>query len=96
MALSPFKPPRQTAIYDDPLAHQVLGEVEIGFCVLQKQDTDKYTRELISYDETQDIYDCPAARQDYGWVTTSAYLDALRKRQIWCESMFAAQKWVTI
>lgn len=40
-----------------------------------------------------DTYFRPTVRQNMAKQGTSVYLDALRKRQIWCEGTFAAQKW---
>ncbi len=54
------------SICDFPLAHQVLGEHGISFFVRPKAEqaraTDKYTRELSSYDEGQNVYLCPAGK----------------------------------
>ena len=40
-----------------------------------------------------DSYFRPAVRRDLARQDEPEYLDALRKRQIWCEGTFAAQKW---
>lgn len=40
-----------------------------------------------------DTYFRPSVRRDLARQGDPAYLDALRKRQIWCEGTFAAQKW---
>lgn len=51
------------AIYDFPLAHQVLGEHEINFCVRpikhHEQTTVEINRDAFTYDEEQDRYICP-------------------------------------
>lgn len=51
------------AIYDFPLAHQVLGEHGINFCVRpikhHEQTTVEIKRDAFSYDEEQDCYTCP-------------------------------------
>ena len=40
-----------------------------------------------------DTYFWPAVRQNLTRQGEPDYLDALRKRQVWCENTFAAQKW---
>lgn len=40
-----------------------------------------------------DSYFRPAVRRDLARQDEPEYMDALRKRQIWCEGTFAAQKW---
>ena len=40
-----------------------------------------------------DTYFRPAVRRNLYKQSEPVYLDALRKRQIWCEGTFAAQKW---
>ena len=55
------------AIYDFPLAHQVLGEHGITFCVRpikhHEQTTVGIKRDAFIYDETQDYYLCPNGKQ---------------------------------
>lgn len=38
-------------------------------------------------------YFLPSVQKNFSRCNTPAYKDALRKRQIWCEGTFAAQKW---
>ena len=40
-----------------------------------------------------DTYFRPTVRRHLARQNEPDYLDALRKRQIWCEGTFAAQKW---
>jgi len=55
------------AIYDFPLAHQVLGDHGINFCVRpikhHEQTTVEINRDAFSYDEEQDRYICPNGKQ---------------------------------
>ena len=40
-----------------------------------------------------DTYFRPTVRRHLAWQNEPDYLDALRKRQIWCEGTFATQQW---
>lgn len=59
----PIQAATADAIYDFPLAHQVLGEHGINFCVRPiahyEQTTVEIRRDDFSYDEEQDRYICP-------------------------------------
>lgn len=141
------------AAYDFALAHKVLEEQGITFCVRPQPFADRteaeFKRDAFTYDEARDVYQCPngkelrvkglyrsaggvyweywadrencqvcplrakclsekdkrgarklldtyfrsAVRRDLARQNEPDYLDALRKRQIWCEGTFAAQKW---
>ena len=149
----PIRSATADAAYDFPLAHRVLEELGIPFCVRPQPYHDRtqadFKRDAFSYDAEKDVYLCPNGKQlwlkvlhrtasglywEY-WAQRQEcqscpirgrclsrddrrgarkledtyfrpsvrrnlerqnepdYLEALRKRQVWCEGAFAAQKW---
>jgi transposase len=63
----PIQAATADGIYDFPLAHQVLGEHEISFCVRPikhyEQTTVEIKRDDFTYDEAQDCYICPNGKR---------------------------------
>ena len=53
--------------YDFPLAHRVLEDMGIDFCVVPKQNYDRteaeFKRDSFAYDEAQDRYLCPNGKE---------------------------------